>query len=96
MHGQVIKNVGQAQARQKRAYASRKRKLLFVGFTKGETYVKMKNLGKKKSLASSWEGPFLFMKYLDNNGFQEQDKGGIICVFKGKDENFWDRPRRDL
>jgi len=61
-----------------------------VGFIEGETYVKMKKLGKKKSLASSWEGLFLFMKYLDNNGFQEQDKGGIICVFKGKDENLWE------
>jgi hypothetical protein len=50
---------------------SRKGKQLFVGFTGGETYVKMKKPGKKKSLASSWEGPFLFMKYLDNNGFQE-------------------------
>jgi len=56
----------------------------------------MKKLGKKKSLASSWEGPFLFMKYLDNNGFQEQDEGGKIFVLKGKDEKLWDKPKRDL
>jgi hypothetical protein len=62
-----------------------------VGFTKGETYVKM-----KKSLASSWEGPFLFMKYLDNNGFQEWDEGGRICVLKGKDEKLRDKHKRDL
>jgi hypothetical protein len=67
-----------------------------VGFTEGETYIKMKKLGKKESLASSWEGLFLFMKYLDNNEFQEQDEGGTICVLKGKDEKLWDRPKRDL
>jgi hypothetical protein len=47
----------------------KKGKQLFVGFIEGETYVKMKKPRKKKSLASSWEGPFLFMKYLDNKGF---------------------------
>jgi hypothetical protein len=46
----------------------------------------MKEPKKKKSLASSWEGSFFFMKYLDNNGFQEQDKGDKIYAFKGKDE----------
>ncbi len=74
----------------------KKGKQLFVGFIEGETYVKMKKPRKKKSLASSWEGPFLFMKYLDNKGFQEQDEGGRICVLKGKDEKLWGRPRRDL
>jgi hypothetical protein len=33
---------------------------MFVGFIEGETYVKMKKHGKKKSLESSWEGPFFF------------------------------------
>ncbi len=65
-----------------------------MGFTKGHTYVKMKK-PRKNSLASSWEGPFLFMKYLDNNGFQEQDEGGKICVIKGKDEKIWDQPKKD-
>jgi hypothetical protein len=36
------------------------------------------------------------MKYLDNNGFQEQDKGDKIYAFKGKDEKLWDTPKRDL
>jgi len=44
---------------------------MFFGFAKGETYVKMKKPGKKKSLASNWEQPFLIMKYFDNNGFKE-------------------------
>ncbi len=67
-----------------------------LGFIEGETYVKIKKPRKKKSLASIWENPFLFMKYLDNNGFQEQDEGGIICALKGKDEKLSDRPRKDL
>jgi hypothetical protein len=36
------------------------------------------------------------MKYLDNNGFQEQDEGGRTCVIKGKDEKLWDMLKRDL
>jgi hypothetical protein len=69
---------------------------LFFSFVAGETYVKMKKLKKKKTLVSSWEGPFLFMKYLDNNGFREQDEGGRICVIKSKGEKLWDKPKKDL
>jgi hypothetical protein len=47
-------------------------------------YVKMKKLGKKKSVVSTSEGPFLFLIYLDGDGFIEQDEGGKICVVKGK------------
>ncbi len=96
IHGQVVENVNQAQAKQKRTYALKKDKQMFFGFAEGETYVKMKKPGKKKTLASSQEGPFLFMKYLDNNGFQEQDESGRICVIKGKDEKLWDKPKKDL
>ncbi len=32
MHGQVIENVGQTQTRQKRTYASRKKKVTIFGF----------------------------------------------------------------
>jgi hypothetical protein len=46
----------------------------------------MKKLGKKSSLVSSWERPFLFVNYLDGNGFMEQDEKGRICVVKGKEE----------
>jgi hypothetical protein len=49
-------------------------------------HVKMKKLGKKSSLVSSWERPFLFVNYLDGNGFMEQDEKGRICVVKGKEE----------
>jgi hypothetical protein len=55
----------------------------------------MKKLRKKKSLAPSWERPFLLMKYLDNNGFQEQDEGGRTYVIKGMHEKLWDRLKKD-
>jgi hypothetical protein len=31
---------------------------MFLGFVEGKTYIKMKKFRKKKSLPSSWEGPF--------------------------------------
>ncbi len=74
----------------------RRGKQMFVGLEEGKTYFKMKKLGKKKSLTSSWEGPFLFMKYLDGNELLEQDEGGRIRVIKGMDEKLWNRPRKDL
>ncbi len=86
MHGEVTRNSTQAQARQKRAYASQKGKHMFLGFKEGITLVKMKTLRKKKSMASSWEGPFLFVNYLDENGFMDHDEGGRICVIKGKND----------
>jgi hypothetical protein len=33
---------------------------MFVGFIEGESYVKMKKPGKKKSLVSSWKGPYFY------------------------------------
>jgi hypothetical protein len=52
---------------------------MFVGSKEGKTYVKMKKLRKKKSLTSSLEGPFLFMKHLDENEFLEHDGGRNFC-----------------
>ncbi len=51
-------------------------------------FVKMKKQGKKKSLASSWEGPFLFMKYLNGLVLWTMMKGARICVIKGKTNNY--------
>jgi hypothetical protein len=59
---------------------------MLMGFGEGVIYVKMKKLGKKRSMTSNWKGHILFMKYLDGNRFVEQDEGGRICVIKGKDE----------
>lgn len=69
---------------------------MFLKFQEGKTYVKMKKLGKKMSMVSNCERPFLFVKYLDGNGFLEQDEGGRICVIKGKDDKLWDKLRKDL
>jgi hypothetical protein len=49
-------------------------------------FVKMKKPRKKKSLASSWEGPFFFVKYLDGLVLWTKMKGGRIYVIKGKEE----------
>jgi hypothetical protein len=60
---------------------------MLLGFKEGITFVKMKKPRKKKSLASSWEGPFFFVKYLDGNGFLDQNEGGKFCVIKGKEDH---------
>jgi hypothetical protein len=74
--------------KQKWAYVVHKGKQMLLGFKQGITLVKMKKPRKKKSLASSWEGPFFFVKYLNGNGFMDQDEGGIICVIKGEKNNY--------
>jgi hypothetical protein len=81
---------------QKCAYVSRKGKQMFLGLKEGVTYVKMKKPRKKKFLVFSCEAPFLFLNYLDDNGFGEQDEGGRMCVVKGKEEQLWDKLQQDL
>jgi hypothetical protein len=58
IHEGVLLNVEQAQKKQRSTYASRKGKHLFEGLVAEETMVKMKRLGKKRALATSWEGPY--------------------------------------
>jgi hypothetical protein len=70
--------------------------MLNIRFKEGITYVKMKKPRKKKSLLSSWEGPYLFLNYLDGNGLMEQDERGKMYVVKSKEKQLWDRPHRDL
>ncbi len=69
---------------------------MFFGFWEGETYVKMKKSIKKKYLVFNWEGLVLFVKYLDGNEYIDHDEGGRMCVIKGKKEQLWDKPWRDL
>jgi hypothetical protein len=57
-----------------------------LGFKEGVAFVKMKNPRKQKSLASNWEGSFLFVNYLDKNGFMDRDEGSRLYLIKGKDE----------
>ncbi len=44
----------------------------------------MKKPSKKKFLASNWEGPFIFVQYLNENGYMDHDEGSEINVVKGK------------
>jgi hypothetical protein len=68
IHENVLLNVGQAQQKQKRAYATRKGKQAFEGLIAGETMVKMRKPRKKKALTASWEGPYLFVAHTDGMG----------------------------
>jgi hypothetical protein len=56
----------------------------------------MKKPSKNKFLASSWEGPFIFVEYLNVNGYMDQDEGNKINVVKGEEEQLWDMLRRNL
>jgi hypothetical protein len=96
IHENVLFNVGQAQQKQKRAYATRKGKQAFEGLVAGETMVKMKRLGKKKALIASWEGPYLFVAHINRIGNLDFEERSRICIIQDADGNQWERPRRDL
>jgi hypothetical protein len=69
---------------------------VFEGLSAGETMVKMKKPGKKKTLTASWEGPYLFVAHTDGLGTFDADEGNRICILQDGDGNQWERPRRDL
>jgi hypothetical protein len=96
IHEKVLVNVGQAQQKQKRAYATRKGKQAFEGLVAGETMVKMKKPGKKKALTASWEGPYLFVAHTNGIGNLDFEEGSRTCIIQDADGNQWERPRRDL
>jgi len=96
IHEKVLVNVGQAQQKQKRAYATRKGKQAFEGLVAGETMVKMKKPGKKKALTASWEDLYLFVAHTDGIGNLDFEEGSRICIIQDADGNQWERPRRDL
>ncbi len=56
----------------------------------------MHKLGKKRSLLSNWEGPYLFVEYKYGKGFQEQDHGNKMCIFNDLKGQCWEWSRRDL
>jgi len=96
IHENVLLNVKQMQKKQKNNYATRKGKQTFEGLIVGKTMVKMKKLGNKKALSSSWEGPYQFVGYGDGNGYFDFEKGSRICIIKDVDEHHWERSCRDL
>jgi len=80
IHKSVLLNVEQAQQKQRRTYATRKGKHTFEGLVAGETMVKMKKPGRKKTLAASWEGPYRFVGYVDGKGNFDFEEGSRMCI----------------
>jgi hypothetical protein len=96
IHEDVLLNVEQAQRKQRKTYASRKSKQTFEGLVAGETMVKMRKLGKKKVLTTSWEGPYQFIGHVDGKGNFEFEEGSRICIIQDADGHQWERSRTDL
>jgi hypothetical protein len=92
----VLLNVEQAQKKQRKTYAARKGKHMFEGLIAGETMVKMKKPGKKRALATSWEGPYRFIGHVDGKGNFDFEEGCRMCTIQDADGNKWERSRRDL
>ncbi len=63
---------------------------------KGNNLCEDEDIRKKMSLVFRWEEPLLFLNYLDDNEFMEQDERGRMCIVKGKEEQFWDISHQDL
>jgi hypothetical protein len=76
-------------------YVVRKGLQTFEGFIENAK-VKMRSPGKKRSLLSNWEAPYFFVDYKDGKGFQEQDHGSRMCIFKDFNGQCWEWSRRDL
>jgi hypothetical protein len=60
---------------------------MFPTFVARKDMVKMKNLGKKKVLEANWEGPYLFVGYVEEKELTKSHEGGCMCIIKGCDEN---------
>jgi hypothetical protein len=56
----------------------------------------MHRLGIRRFLINNREGPYMFVDYKDENGYQVLDHGSRICIVKDLDEQHWERARRDL
>jgi hypothetical protein len=95
VHKSLLENIEQVQKQQKKVYAARKGLQIFDGFEENNK-VKMRKLGKKKSLVRNWEGPYIFVDYKDGKGPHMQNHGSRICVVKNLNEQYWEHARRDL
>ncbi len=58
--------------------------------------VKMKKLGKKNALTSSWEGPYQFVAHANGIGNLDFEEGIKICIIQDVDGNQWERSHIDL
>jgi hypothetical protein len=53
--------------------------------------VKMKKPRKKKTLRSSWEGPYQFVGRVDGNGSVDFDEGNNrLCIIRDGDGHWWE------
>jgi len=85
IHENVLFNVEQTQKKQKKTYVIRKGKQTFERLVAGLTMVKMKKLMKKKTLISSWEGPYQFVGHANENGNVNFEEGSRLCIIKDGD-----------
>ncbi len=81
VHKTLPENVENVQRKQKKVYVTKKGLQTFEGFIEN-TKVKMCKPRKKRSFLSNLEGPYFFVEYKDGKGFQEQDHGSRMCIFK--------------
>jgi hypothetical protein len=95
VHKTLLENVEHAQKRQRKVYATRKGLQTFESFIENAK-IKMRRPGKKRSLLSNWEGPYFFVEYKDGKGFQEQDHGSRIYIFKDLKGHCWEQSKRDM
>lgn len=96
LHEYLLQNVDQTKKKQKRTYAAKKGQVMFHSFEDGKMSINMRKLSKKKYLLASWEGLYMFVGYKDGKGCQEHDDVAIICIFKDKDGQTWQRAKWDL
>ncbi len=59
-------------------------------------WLKFKKLGKKKTLTSSWEGPYQFVEHSDGNRNLDFEEGNKVYIIRNVDGYKWERSRRDL
>jgi hypothetical protein len=96
IHDNVLLNVEQAQKQQKKIYAARRGNHLFEGLIASQTMVKMKKLGKRRTLTASWERPYQFIEHTDGKGNLDFEEGCQLCIIQDANGHQWERSRRDL
>jgi hypothetical protein len=66
------------------------------GLLKVKAMSRWRNLERKKSLVSSWEGPFFLWNIQMGRVFLSKMKEDAFVSSKQKDDRLWDKPKRDL
>jgi hypothetical protein len=58
--------------------------------------VKMKKPRKRRALTASWEGPYQFVRHVDQKGNLDFEEGCRVCILQDAEGRQWQRARRDL